>query len=420
MDLLATILTCSLYASDDAVVRAIAEGPSDQNPYFVVNTAAPAEGLAVAPTTEKEALLRSRELIAQGGRLLLGLLEVPPTWIDAFGRSLESAFDPCINIAIGTALLSEFDAECADKVPRRIVARDRVIAEFRPVPYYVVAAEMRAVGGETFRAVWAPGPTAALDPEGRLLSHEAAEEVRGRVCGQEGRVSYWPDGCRLTRSCSRFWPHSESQATCGGGRRRSLADFCGGSRRSRPLITFRLRNAQVRLPLEEHMTKQKKKWRLFKGSRLSTEPVPPRVWERKEGGHVETAGHQREISTVLPEAERTAIVDALVERLLAAPHFRETPANAESPPFMSVDEYARHGRISSRTVRYLVKAMTENVHFHRDGRTGRRVLIHVREADAWRAARKPARARAQDTAQLAIDEVTRRRAHVALRKRVGQ
>ena len=119
MDVLATILMCSLYASDDAVVRAIAEGPSDKNPYFVVNTAAPAEGPALPPSTEKEALVRSRELIAQGGRLLLGLLEVPPSWIDAFGRPLESAFDPCVNIAIGTAMLSEFDAECADKLPRR-------------------------------------------------------------------------------------------------------------------------------------------------------------------------------------------------------------------------------------------------------------------------------------------------------------
>jgi DNA topoisomerase-3 len=70
-----------------------------------------------------------------------------------------------------------------------IVARDRAIAEFQPVPYYVVAAQMRAGGGETFRAVWVPGPTAALDPEGRLLSHEVAEEVRGRVCGQDGRVT---------------------------------------------------------------------------------------------------------------------------------------------------------------------------------------------------------------------------------------
>jgi hypothetical protein len=119
MDLLATILTCSLYASDDAVVRAIAEGPSDKNPYFLLNTAAPADGLVAPPKTEKEAATRSQELMAQGGRLLLGLLEVTPSWIDAFGQSLESAFDPCINIAIGTAMLSEFDAECADKVPPR-------------------------------------------------------------------------------------------------------------------------------------------------------------------------------------------------------------------------------------------------------------------------------------------------------------
>jgi hypothetical protein len=119
MDLLATILTCSLYTSDDAVVRAIAEGPSGKNPYFVVNAAAPADGLVAPPKTKNEAATRSRELIAQGGRLLLGLLEVPLSWIDAFGRPLESAFDPCINIAIGTAMLSEFDAKCASKVAPR-------------------------------------------------------------------------------------------------------------------------------------------------------------------------------------------------------------------------------------------------------------------------------------------------------------
>jgi len=119
MDLLATILMCSLYASDDAVVRAIAEGPSGKNPYFVVNTAVPADDAVAPPKTEKEALLRSRDLIAQGGRVLLGLLQVPPSWVDAFGRPLESAFDPCINIAIGTAMLSEFDAECADRATPR-------------------------------------------------------------------------------------------------------------------------------------------------------------------------------------------------------------------------------------------------------------------------------------------------------------
>jgi hypothetical protein len=116
MDLLATILTCSLYASDDALVRAIAEGPSGKNPYFVLNTAVDPEGSTPAQS-EAEATARSAALVAQGGRPVLGLLELPPAWLGAFGRPLASAFDPCTNIAIGTAMLSEFDAACASKVP---------------------------------------------------------------------------------------------------------------------------------------------------------------------------------------------------------------------------------------------------------------------------------------------------------------
>ena len=121
MDLLATILTCSLYASDDALVRAIAEGPSGSNPYLVVNTAdgpAPTDPVP-APKSEREAIARVAELRTEGARLLLGLLEIPPSWLDAFGRPLASAFDPCINVAIGTAMLSEFDAQCASRVPAR-------------------------------------------------------------------------------------------------------------------------------------------------------------------------------------------------------------------------------------------------------------------------------------------------------------
>ncbi len=70
-----------------------------------------------------------------------------------------------------------------------IVARDREIAEFRPAAYYVLTAEIRAGGGETLRAVWAPGPSADLDPDGRLLARAVAEDVRRRVLGQEGRVT---------------------------------------------------------------------------------------------------------------------------------------------------------------------------------------------------------------------------------------
>jgi len=114
MDLLTTILACSLYASDDALVRAIAEGPSSKNPYLVLDAAVDPTQVdpPPAPRTEIEAIARARDLLAKGGRPLLGLLELPPAWLDVFGRDLASAFDPCTNIAVGTAMLSEFDFEC--------------------------------------------------------------------------------------------------------------------------------------------------------------------------------------------------------------------------------------------------------------------------------------------------------------------
>jgi len=87
------------------------------------------------------------------------------------------------------------------------------------------------------------------------------------------------------------------------------------------------------------------------------------------------------------------------------------------PPFMSMRAYARHAGIGVRTVQQHRAEMTEGVHYHRDGRAGRRVIMHVAEADAWRAARRPRAAARTTIDQLAADEVSRRRARA--RTRVG-
>ena len=121
-----------------------------------------------------------------------------------------------------------------------IVARDRAIAEFRPVPYYVVAAEMRAGGGETFRAVWAPGPGADLDPEGRLLSREAAEAVRDRARGREGRVTECSEE-RKTEAAPL--PYSLADLQVDAGRRAHLTaahvlDACQVLYETRRLLTY--------------------------------------------------------------------------------------------------------------------------------------------------------------------------------------
>src|SRR5579884_2327765 len=71
-----------------------------------------------------------------------------------------------------------------------IVARDRAIATFQPVPYFVLTATMRTDAGETFRASWVPGPAAQehLDEDKRLLRREIAQAAADRVQGQQGTV----------------------------------------------------------------------------------------------------------------------------------------------------------------------------------------------------------------------------------------
>jgi len=52
-------------------------------------------------------------------------LQVPPAWMSAFGRELADAFDPCTNIAVGTAMLSQFDSECAGSRAQNAAAKPR-------------------------------------------------------------------------------------------------------------------------------------------------------------------------------------------------------------------------------------------------------------------------------------------------------
>ncbi|HTB72988.1 MAG TPA: DNA topoisomerase 3, partial [Polyangiaceae bacterium] len=121
-----------------------------------------------------------------------------------------------------------------------IVARDRAIAEFRPVSYYVVAAEMRAGGGETFRAVWTPGPGAELDPDGRLLSREAAEAVRDRARGREGCVTECGEE-RKTEAPPLPYALADLQVDAGRRARMTAAqvlDACQSLYETRRLLTY--------------------------------------------------------------------------------------------------------------------------------------------------------------------------------------
>ena len=115
-----------------------------------------------------------------------------------------------------------------------------------------------------------------------------------------------PSAIRKAHLEGRVLPVAAAAARAPGcGPSTISTDSCGESRRSRALLPFRSRNAQVRLP-RRCTWRSRRKWKLFKGSWISTEPVLPRVWQRKEGGHVVRArvldrstGRQQEIWKVL-------------------------------------------------------------------------------------------------------------------------
>jgi hypothetical protein len=128
MDLWSAILTCSLYPQGEPLVRAIAQSSPEGNVLSVIEAAASVDDLSPPgrPATVDQALARVDAIGAKGGRPRLGWMQVSPEWVKAFGRPLRDAFDPCINVSIGTAMLSAFDYECeGEAVARAGQARGR-------------------------------------------------------------------------------------------------------------------------------------------------------------------------------------------------------------------------------------------------------------------------------------------------------
>jgi hypothetical protein len=110
---LAALLACSLYP-DDALVAAIIDNV-EQNPLSIIvpDDRSDPNAATAAPATVEQARARVRELIAGGASPLIGLMQVPPAWAQTFGREPEELLDACVNVSIGTAMLSEFDYACA-------------------------------------------------------------------------------------------------------------------------------------------------------------------------------------------------------------------------------------------------------------------------------------------------------------------
>lgn len=109
MDVVAVVAKCSQY-EDRELVRALVRVHSRGLPYFVVDRDAVLMP-TYAPSLEvgREAL---RRRVTAGLHPVVGLLSVPTEWAQPVGKRVEDLFQPCTNIAIGTAALVRFDTEC--------------------------------------------------------------------------------------------------------------------------------------------------------------------------------------------------------------------------------------------------------------------------------------------------------------------
>jgi hypothetical protein len=153
MDVLAAILMCSLH-DDQPIVRAIVDN-AQANPFAVLTPDRDASTPSPPASTYEAAVAQLRDATAHGLRPLLGLMQVPPDWADMFGRAPEDLFDPCVNVSIGTAMLSAFDYECRraktrspptapSPTRRTCVARRYAVAVRMPDLEAVVALELRS------------------------------------------------------------------------------------------------------------------------------------------------------------------------------------------------------------------------------------------------------------------------------------
>lgn len=143
MDLLSILLACNLYTADEPLVRAIAQSNSHSNPFSVVDPSMDYRQVEVAPDpkTLEAALARLDDVTSKGGKPLLGLMQLPPAWMKMFGREPRDAFDACINVSIGSAMLSALDHECAAGAGPRV---EPVAHRARRLPVMVVLPPDRA------------------------------------------------------------------------------------------------------------------------------------------------------------------------------------------------------------------------------------------------------------------------------------
>ena len=129
MDVLTIALACSLYP-DAALIETLVRDASRGYVYFVGDTVTLETYDHAGSIAEAQAIVA--RIQAAGGRPVVGLMGVPTAWAARFGKPPADLFDGCSNIAVGTAMLARYEAQC------RAALQPRGRGRHRPLPRHLL------------------------------------------------------------------------------------------------------------------------------------------------------------------------------------------------------------------------------------------------------------------------------------------
>jgi hypothetical protein len=128
MNLSALLLACSVHA-DDALLLSVAYVYGRGSSYAIIDVSLSAVdrddavGVDEIVSTRAAARAAVARIVASAGEPVLGLLPARPEWALEFGKALDDLLDPCGDIAVASAKLSEFDYACRSRGTQRSVQR---------------------------------------------------------------------------------------------------------------------------------------------------------------------------------------------------------------------------------------------------------------------------------------------------------
>jgi hypothetical protein len=111
MDILALILTCSVYP-DDHLIRAMVDLASQENPHFVGDLVTLVTFDRTNSVTDAQRVVSLLE--RRGGKPVVGLLGVPVSWATRYRKSAVDLFDSCTNLMVGSSVLQNHYEACSN------------------------------------------------------------------------------------------------------------------------------------------------------------------------------------------------------------------------------------------------------------------------------------------------------------------